>query len=42
MRMGMLMVILFLVLVGPLALIYGADSRDRFDRPRAWWPGVKQ
>ncbi|HYX86527.1 MAG TPA: hypothetical protein VE777_16260 [Gaiellales bacterium] len=40
--MGTLMVILFLVLVGPLSLVYGADSRDRYDRPRSWWPAAKR
>jgi hypothetical protein len=36
--MGILLVILMIVVVGPLALVYGADSRDSVDRRRAWWP----
>ena len=36
--MGILLVILMIVVVGPLAVAYGADSRDRCDRRRAWWP----
>lgn len=33
-----LVVVAFLVLVGPLALLCGADSR--VDDPRGWWPAV--
>jgi hypothetical protein len=36
--MGILLVILMIVVVGPLALVYGADSRDASSRPRGWWP----
>jgi hypothetical protein len=36
--MGILLVILMLVVVGPLALAYGADSRDTGRRRREWWP----
>jgi hypothetical protein len=34
-----LVVLIFIVLVGPLAVLYGADSRpvDTRDR-RTWWP----
>jgi hypothetical protein len=33
--MGPLLILLFLVLVGPLALVYGADSRR--DEPNRPW-----
>jgi hypothetical protein len=33
--MGALLIVLFLVLVGPLALAYGADSR--LDEPHRPW-----
>jgi hypothetical protein len=36
--MGILLVILMIVVVGPLARVYGADSRDTSSRPRGWWP----
>ena len=36
--MGILLVILMIVVVGPLALAYGADSRDAATRSRRWWP----
>ena len=36
--MGILLVILMIAVVGPLALAYGADSRDYSERRRAWWP----
>jgi hypothetical protein len=36
--MGILLVILMIAVVGPLALVYGADSRDATSRPRSWWP----
>jgi hypothetical protein len=32
--------VLSLLLLGPLALLFGADSRDRNERDeRGWWPG---
>jgi len=34
--MGALLVIVFLLIVGPLALRYGADSRLSQDRGRPW------
>ena len=39
--MGSLLIILVVLLVGPLSLVYGADSRryDERDR-RSWWPGA--
>jgi len=38
--MGILLVILMLIVVGPLALVYGADSRDTSRRSRSWWPAA--
>jgi hypothetical protein len=39
--MGLLLVIAFLIAIGPLALVYGADSRPRDPRDRRpWWPGT--
>jgi hypothetical protein len=38
--MGFLLFILMIVVVGPLALAYGADSRDVEKRSRAWWPAA--
>jgi nitrogen fixation-related uncharacterized protein len=38
--MGVLLVIAFLIAVGPLALLYGVDSRPWDDQDRhSWWPG---
>ena len=38
--MGSLLIMAVVLLVGPLSLLYGADSRrfDERDR-RSWWPG---
>jgi hypothetical protein len=38
--MGALFVVVFLLAVGPLALLYGVDSR-RSDE-RGWWPGAQR
>jgi hypothetical protein len=38
--MGAILVLMFIVLVGPLALLYGVDSRLYEERPRGWWPGA--
>jgi hypothetical protein len=38
--MGLLLVILMIVVVGPLAVVYGVDSRDRKGRSREWWPAA--
>jgi hypothetical protein len=38
--MGILLVIVMIAIVGPLAAIYGADSRDTGSRPRSWWPAA--
>jgi hypothetical protein len=37
--MGSFIVIAFLLAVGPLALLYGVDSRRSDDR--GWWPGKR-
>jgi hypothetical protein len=36
--MGVLLVIALLLAIGPLALLYGVDSRSWDDR--GWWPGA--
>ena len=38
--MGALLIMLFVLAVGPLALLYGVDSR-RSDE-RGWWPGTRK
>ena len=38
--MGLLLVILMIVVVGPLAVLYGADSRPTAGRSREWWPAA--
>jgi nitrogen fixation-related uncharacterized protein len=37
--MGLVLVMVFLLAIGPLALLYGVDSR-RWD-DRGWWPGAR-
>jgi hypothetical protein len=37
--MGSILLLSFILLVGPLAVRYGADSRIVEPRPRPWWPG---
>jgi hypothetical protein len=37
--MGLVFVIAFLLAIGPLALLYGVDSRSRDER--GWWPGTR-
>jgi hypothetical protein len=32
-------IVAFILLIGPLSMLLGADSRDIDDR-RGWWPGV--
>ena len=34
-------VIVLIVLAGPLALLYGADSRVYEERTRRWFPGPR-
>jgi hypothetical protein len=36
--MGILLIILMIAIVGPLAVVSGADSRDTSARQRSWWP----
>jgi hypothetical protein len=37
-----LVLLVLLLFVGPLALLAGADSRDKDPRRhRAWWPGER-
>jgi hypothetical protein len=38
--MGGILVIAFILLIGPLSLLYGVDSRPYEERPRGWWPGA--
>ena len=38
--MGLLFFIIMIVVVGPLAVVYGADSRDTSKRSREWWPAA--
>jgi hypothetical protein len=39
--MAAFIILTLLVLAGPLALLYGVDSRVYEDRPRGWWPGSR-
>jgi hypothetical protein len=36
--MGVAVIVVFLLLIGPVAVRYGADSR--VSDPRGWWPGA--
>jgi hypothetical protein len=38
--MGVLIVIAFVLVLGPLALVYGVDSRSPDER--SWWPGDRR
>jgi hypothetical protein len=38
--MGLALFIIMIVVVGPLAVMYGADSRPTTGRSRAWWPAA--
>ena len=38
--MGAILVLTFIVLIGPLALVWGVDSRIYESRPRASWPAT--
>ncbi len=38
--MGGILILTFILAVGPLAVLYGADSRPYEARQRAWWPGT--
>ena len=37
--MAVFLFLTLIVLAGPLALVYGVDSRVYEERPRGWWPG---
>jgi hypothetical protein len=39
--MGSVLLLTFILLVGPLAVRYGADSRIHEQRPRGWFPGSR-
>lgn len=39
--MGSILFLTFMLLVGPLAVLYGADSRVAEARPRGWFPGAR-
>jgi hypothetical protein len=39
---GFIVVLAFVLLVGPLAVLYGADSRPTERDPRGWWPGSRR
>ncbi len=39
--MALFLLLTLLVLAGPLALVYGVDSRVYEDRPRGRWPGAR-
>jgi hypothetical protein len=38
--MGIIVIVILLVVVGPLSLLYGVDSRPVSERQQAWWPGA--
>jgi hypothetical protein len=38
--MGSILVLACILVVGPLALVYGVDSRVYEERPRSSWPGT--
>jgi hypothetical protein len=38
--MGIIVIVILLVVVGPLSLLYGVDSRPVGERQQAWWPGA--
>jgi hypothetical protein len=40
--MAALVVVVLIVIVGPLAVIYGRDSRPIERDPRGWWPGTSR
>ncbi len=39
--MGAILILSFILLIGPLSVLYGVDSRVYEERPRAWWPGAR-
>jgi hypothetical protein len=38
--LGLVLAILFMIAVGPLSILYGADSRITRERDRGWWPAT--
>jgi hypothetical protein len=38
--MGLLFFIIMIVVVGPLAVLYGVDSRPTSGRSSEWWPAA--
>jgi hypothetical protein len=38
--MGAILILAFVLLIGPLALLYGADSRPVERDGHGWWPGA--
>lgn len=36
---GFALILAFIVLIGPLAVVYGKDSRPTERDARRWWPG---
>jgi hypothetical protein len=38
--MGGILVLMFILVIGPLSLLYGVDSRVYEERPRGWWPAA--
>jgi hypothetical protein len=40
--MGLLVVLILIVVVGPLSVRYGADSRPSGERQQAWWPAARR
>ncbi len=37
---GVILIAAFVLLIGPLAVLYGADSRSGIRDERRWWPGA--
>ncbi len=38
--MGLTVILILLLVVGPLSLRYGVDSRPTGERQQSWWPGA--
>ena len=38
--LGVALAIVFVILVGPLSIFYGVDSRITRDHDRGWWPAA--
>jgi hypothetical protein len=37
---GGILILVFILVIGPLSLLYGVDSRVYEERPRGWWPAA--